>query len=73
MPISGRQTAEYFAEATFGLLPMTLEYSLYVDELPKLHGEPFDRLLAAQALSEPLRLVTHDVSLAAYSDTTILF
>ena len=73
MPISGRQAAEYFTEAMFSLLPMTLEHSLRVDQLPKLHGDPFDRLLAAQALSEPLRLVTHDASLAAYSDLTILF
>jgi len=40
--------------------------------LPMLHRDPFDRLLVAQALSEPLRLVTHDRKVAAYSDTVIL-
>lgn len=40
--------------------------------LPPLHRDPFDRLLVAQALSEPLRLVTHDRQIAAYSDTVIL-
>jgi PIN domain nuclease of toxin-antitoxin system len=30
------------------------------------HTDPFDRLLLAQAFSEPLRLVTADRSLAAY-------
>ena len=31
-------------------------------------GNPFDRLLVAQALIEPLRLLTADSSLQAYSD-----
>jgi PIN domain nuclease of toxin-antitoxin system len=29
-------------------------------------------MLVAQALSEPMRLLTHDRQLAAYSDTVIL-
>lgn len=41
------------------------------DALPLLHGDPFDRLIVAQALAEPLRLVTHDRRLGAYSDTII--
>ena len=31
----------------------------------------FDRLLVAQALAEPLRLVTHDQTIARYGDTII--
>jgi PIN domain nuclease of toxin-antitoxin system len=37
------------------------------------HADPFDRILVAQSLSEPLRLVTHDPQVAAYSDAIILF
>jgi PIN domain nuclease of toxin-antitoxin system len=40
--------------------------------LPLLHRDPFDRLLVAQAMTEPLRLLTHDRHMAAYSDTVIL-
>ncbi len=40
--------------------------------LPALHGDPFDRMLVAQALCEPLQLLTHDAALAAYSDLVIL-
>jgi len=40
--------------------------------LPVLHGDPFDRMLVAQALSEPLHLLTHDAALAPYSDLVIL-
>ena len=32
----------------------------------------FDRLLVAQALTEPMRLMTHDALIAHYSDTVIL-
>jgi len=35
------------------------------------HRDPFDRLLAAQALSERLPIVTRDPALAAYGVTTI--
>ena len=42
-----------------------------VAELPALHNDPFDRLLVAQALAEPLRLITHDAQVARYSDTIV--
>jgi PIN domain nuclease of toxin-antitoxin system len=32
----------------------------------------FDRLLVAQALTEPMRLVTHDALVARYGDTVIV-
>jgi PIN domain nuclease of toxin-antitoxin system len=35
------------------------------------HADPFDRILVAQALTEPMRLVTHDPVVARYSDTII--
>jgi PIN domain nuclease of toxin-antitoxin system len=33
--------------------------------------DPFDRILVAQALVEPMRLMTHDPLVALYSDTII--
>ncbi len=35
------------------------------------HQDPFDRILVAQALVEPMRLMTHDALVALYSDTII--
>jgi len=35
-------------------------------------SDPFDRLLVAQALAEPLRLLTHDALVSQYSDSIIL-
>ena len=49
-------------------LPVTWTHALAVHGLPPLHRDPFDRMLVAQAISEPLHLLTHDAALAAYSD-----
>jgi len=40
--------------------------------LPHHHRDPFDRLLVAQALFEPLHLMTVDVALKQYSDLIVL-
>ena len=61
-------------EAGCELLPLAPIHCLHADALPyranpatgKLHGDPFDRMLVAQALAEPLRLVTADPLLALH-------
>jgi PIN domain nuclease of toxin-antitoxin system len=42
-----------------------------LETLPRLHPDPFDRLLAA-ALAEPHRLITADARLAAYGPPVTL-
>ena len=53
-------------------LPVTWEHAKQVRRLPMLHRDPFDRMLIAQALSEPLHLLTHNVQLRPYSDLVLL-
>ena len=53
----------------FSLLPIDARHCSAVARLPHHHSDPFDRLLVAQALVEPMRLLTHDSQLARYSDT----
>ena len=72
MPISGKQANEWFHQAGYRILPIEAEHVTEVEKLPMLHGDPFDRLLVSQALAEPLRLITHDRTVARYSDTIIL-
>jgi len=72
MPLSGAEATAYFEEAGYLSLPITAEHAVYVEQLPPHHADPFDRILAAQAICEPMRLVTHDAQLARYSDTVIL-
>jgi len=43
-----------------------------VEPLAQLHKDPFDRLLIAQALEEPLTLVTADAVLGGYSPAIVV-
>ena len=52
--------------AGFGLLPVSGEHAARLSELPPVHKDPFDRMLVAQALSEPMILLTNDEILRAY-------
>lgn len=72
MPISGAKAADCFARAGYFRLPMTWEHALAVESLPLHHADPFDRMLVAQSLTEPMRLLTHDRIVAKYADTIIL-
>lgn len=72
MPVSGPQALAYFEQSGFQMLAVSPEHAATVGDLPPHHADPFDRMLAAQALAEPLRLLTHDAQLARYSDTVIL-
>lgn len=72
-PFSGTQAIAYFGQAGYDLLAVSAEHAAGVEALPPLHADPFDRLLIAQALAEPLRLVTHDSTVAAYGGSIIHF
>ena len=49
-------------------LPLLSRQTVILTKLPKLHKDPFDRMLIAQAISEPLRLLTSDETLQQYSE-----
>ena len=71
MPISGRDALLHFTAAGYALLPISPAHAAAVEELPRLHEDPFDRLLVAQARTEPLRLLTRDAKVLAYGDTAL--
>ena len=56
------------ADSGFLELSVTAKHAAAVGRLPDVHSDPFDRLLIAQALSEPLRFLTADKLLCQYSD-----
>ena len=47
-------------------LPITAVHAAGVTRLPPIHRDPFDRLLIAQSLVEPLTLLTNDALLDRY-------
>jgi PIN domain nuclease of toxin-antitoxin system len=58
----------------FSWLPIENSHLLTFSKLPQFddHKDPFDRLLVAQSLSEPLILLTADTKLARYGETVKL-
>ena len=51
-----------------GVVPLGIgmEHTARVAELPHFHGDPFDRMLVAQAMCESMTLVSRDRDLARY-------
>lgn len=53
-------------ERDFKEVAITGDHALQIATLPHIHGDPFDRLLVAQAMVEGLTLLTTDGQLARY-------
>lgn len=71
MPVSSQDAVRYFRESGYRFLAVEVEHAVAVEDLAAHHQDPFDRILVAQALVEPMRLMTHDPIVALYSDTII--
>lgn len=71
MPVSSQEAIDYFRASGYRLLAIEAEHAAAVEALPAHHQDPFDHLLVAQALVEPMRLMTHDPSVSCYSDTIV--
>ncbi len=52
----------------FTELSLDAQTAARVADLPMHHGDPFDRLLVAQAIAQQARFITAERRLAAYSD-----
>jgi PIN domain nuclease of toxin-antitoxin system len=64
-----RSNAEQYG---FQELPVSGLYTEAFLELPGLHRDPFDHMLLAQAITEPMRLITGDALLADYSSLVMV-
>ena len=63
-----RELIDALDQAGFRPLPISHEHAARVFGLPAVHRDPFDRILVAQALSEPMILLTNDAVLAGYGE-----
>ena len=52
-------------------LPVTIAHAERAGSLPRIHGDPFDRMLVAQAQIEGLTIVTRDAQIPRY-DVSVL-
>ena len=55
------------------VLPYTVEHALHLFNLPPHHGDPFDRQIIAQALSEQIPVVTPDEKFRLYSGLKVIW
>lgn len=72
MPVSSSLALTAFRDAGFTLLGIKSEHVVHVEQLPKIHRDPFDRLLVAQALLEPLTFLTCDATVGLYSNAIVV-
>jgi len=68
MPIDAQEALDYFLASGFFVLPISAQHAVAVGSLPVHHRDFFDRILIAQALTEPMVLVTHDTRILRYSN-----
>lgn len=71
LPIQGSITG-IATRNNFQLLSVTPEHAEHVSGMKHLHGDPFDRLILAQAALQQLTLVTHDRTLLGYGVPILL-
>jgi len=57
---------EVLEKSEFQLLDITARHAMAASELPKVHHDPFDRMLIAQARVEDLLLMSSDQQLRGY-------
>jgi PIN domain nuclease of toxin-antitoxin system len=63
-----RRPTQTILDNGFATLDITAEHAEVAPALPRLHADPFDRMLIAQAVVERLVLVTADDQIRAYAD-----
>lgn len=68
LDVSIRDLVEAIENEGFVELPLNARQAAVIVTLPNYHRDPFDRILVAQAISEPLKLLTADKNLKKYSE-----
>lgn len=69
---SAEEIARVAVESGIDELPVRAQHAALTARLPRHHRDPFDRLLVAQAMSEPARLLTVDAALEPYSELVVV-
>ncbi len=68
LDVDVNKLVDVISESGFVELPVTARHAAAVCRLSDIHRDPFDRILIAQAISEPLTFLTADSGLKNYSD-----
>jgi len=63
--------ASTIKEIGFIELPINSNHAVVLNDLPNIHRDPFDRILIAQAIYEPMHFLTADETFKKYSELVI--
>ena len=63
---------EVLESNSFQQLPISIRHGLVAGNLPRHHDDPFDRMLIAQAQTEQLTIITHDIRIEQYGVSILL-
>ena len=69
--IDPQDLVQTMRDSGFEMLSIKPEHALKLMDLDNFHRDPFDRILIAQSLVEPLHLVTRDSVVAKYGGNII--
>jgi len=72
-PFSADEAWQLGQQAGYRYLDIRPEHTIAVEDLPQIHGDPYDRLMVAQAKLEGMRLLTQDEILAGYGEHVMAF
>ena len=67
----GTEIAEKCEQAKIYILPIMPRHIDYINKLPRIHNDPFDRLIVSQAIAEDMELITKDSVIPQYNVKTI--
>lgn len=72
LPVSLVEIRAAAQHSGFNELPVNGEHAETLLTLPDHHKDPFDRMLVAQAICEPMRLLTSDAQVARYTELAVM-
>ena len=70
-PFTATAAKDLFLAAGFIEQAVSSKHSAAVENMPHIHGDPFDRLLVAQAQCEGMKFLTHDRMIVQYGDVAM--
>lgn len=72
-PFSADEAWQLGQAAGYRYIDIRPEHTIAVEDLPAIHGDPYDRLLVVQAKLEGMHLLTQDETLADYGEHVMAF
>lgn len=71
IPFSPKELMNYCLEQNYSILNINIEHISELEKLPKIHKDPFDRLIICQAISENLKILIADTIIPKYPAKSI--